>query len=116
MSRPGGNQPQPLEPEAAEWVQRRSGGQGVLRALYAAALSSDGRFLAVGGGDRKVGKGGQEGGVLGERQHLDSGLHVVEARTGGHTSVTAGCFTKISQRLRTAFIKHDILWLSFRLL
>lgn len=42
------------EPEAADWVQRRGVGKGGLRALYAAALSTDGRFLAVGGGDRKV--------------------------------------------------------------
>lgn len=36
-------------------MQRRGGGTGAVKALFAAAVTSDGRFLAVGGGDRKVG-------------------------------------------------------------
>ena len=41
-------------PEAADWVKRGGVGNGGLTALYAAALSSDGRFFAAGGGDRKA--------------------------------------------------------------
>lgn len=54
LTRPGAPGIPVAEPEAADWVRRRGGGKGALKALYAAALSSDGRYLAVGGGDRKV--------------------------------------------------------------
>lgn len=41
----------------ADWVKARDrvGSRG---ALYAVALSSDGKYLTVGGGDKKVGGGG----------------------------------------------------------
>ena len=38
----------------AEWVARAASRAGGASALLAAAVSSDGRYLAVGGGDRKV--------------------------------------------------------------
>lgn len=38
----------------AEWVAKQAARGGGAAALLAAAVSSDGRYLAVGGGDRKV--------------------------------------------------------------
>jgi len=74
------------EPEAADWVQRRRAGKGGLKALYAAAVSSDGRFLAVGGGDRKVhvfdAAGGQHVAAYPGHRDTISGLAF---REGTHT-------------------------------
>jgi ribosomal RNA-processing protein 9 len=38
----------------AEWVGKAARRAGGTRSLLAAAVSSDGNYLAVGGGDRKV--------------------------------------------------------------
>ncbi|KAI8474140.1 MAG: WD40-repeat-containing domain protein [Monoraphidium minutum] len=90
LLRPGGSRPVALEPEAADWVRKRGGGKGAAKALYAAALSSDGRFLAVGGGDRKVhvfdAAGGQHVASYPGHRDVISGLAF---REGGHTLFSA---------------------------
>lgn len=44
----------PAPAGAADWVSKAAARAGGSRALLAAAVSSDGHYLAVGGGDRKV--------------------------------------------------------------
>ena len=55
VPRPGQKRPKGMESEGeATWVKKgpRQAGRA---ALFAAAVSSDSKFLAVGGGDRQVG-------------------------------------------------------------
>lgn len=53
LYRPGDKRPDKLSSEAAHWVKRKPT-QGSAAALFAAAVSTDKRYLAVAGGDRKV--------------------------------------------------------------
>ena len=96
LRRPGGDDAPAVEPEAADWVKRRAAGRLGARALYAAALSTDGRLLAVGGGDRRV--------------------HVFDALSGAHTAsypghrdaITALAFREGSHTLYSAALDRTV--------
>lgn len=63
------------EPTGAPWMKRLRA-QGATRALYSCAVSSDGAFLAVGGGDKKI--------------------HVFDVRSSAHVAAFTGHMDTIS--------------------